>query len=176
MTVKVYVPHEGLNFPMCCPVAALATGEPNSPRSGWPGLQRHLKLNPLVIHVLYINKPSLHVKISNGNVIFHRPGVGRGLGDDRSGPIARCPSATRDRSERAVHAGDPTVGNEQGLHTGNVDSLMKLIAALDDAGIQLIAQGAASAEGGCGVRFTGLKKGNPVEPAGERVLTGSRAA
>jgi transcriptional regulator with XRE-family HTH domain len=36
---------------------------------------------------------------------------------------------------------------------GNVDSLMKLIAALDAAGVELIAEGAASAAGGRGVRL-----------------------
>ena len=36
---------------------------------------------------------------------------------------------------------------------GNVDSLMKLIAALNNAGIELIGPGAASASGGRGVRF-----------------------
>lgn len=36
---------------------------------------------------------------------------------------------------------------------GNVDSLMKLIAALDSAGIELIADGAASKAGGRGVRL-----------------------
>jgi len=36
---------------------------------------------------------------------------------------------------------------------GNVDSLMKLIAALDAAGIALINEGAESLGGGRGVRF-----------------------
>lgn len=36
---------------------------------------------------------------------------------------------------------------------GNVDSLMKLIAALEGAGALLIAEGAASPAGGCGVRL-----------------------
>src|SRR5213593_731250 len=36
---------------------------------------------------------------------------------------------------------------------GNVDSLMKLIAALNTAGIELIGPGGASAGGGRGVRF-----------------------
>lgn len=36
---------------------------------------------------------------------------------------------------------------------GNVDSLMKLIAALESAGIQLIGEGAVSPEGGRGVRL-----------------------
>jgi transcriptional regulator with XRE-family HTH domain len=40
-----------------------------------------------------------------------------------------------------------------GVIRGNVDSLTKLIAALDGAGIELIAEGAASAAGGRGVRL-----------------------
>ena len=36
---------------------------------------------------------------------------------------------------------------------GNVDSLMKLIAALDAAGVELISEGAASTGGGRGVRL-----------------------
>ena len=44
----------------------------------------------------------------------------------------------------------------EGVIRGNVDSLMKLIDALDSAGIELIAEGAVSSEGGRGVR---LKKG-----------------
>ena len=38
---------------------------------------------------------------------------------------------------------------------GNVDSLMKVIAALDAAGIDLIGEGAASHFGGRGVRLKG---------------------
>jgi transcriptional regulator with XRE-family HTH domain len=40
-----------------------------------------------------------------------------------------------------------------GLIRGNVDSLMKLIAAIDAAGIELIAEGAVSQTGGRGVRL-----------------------
>jgi transcriptional regulator with XRE-family HTH domain len=40
-----------------------------------------------------------------------------------------------------------------GVIRGNVDSLMKLAAALDAAGIALIAEGAASQSGGRGVRL-----------------------
>jgi transcriptional regulator with XRE-family HTH domain len=40
-----------------------------------------------------------------------------------------------------------------GVVRGNVDSLMKLISALEDAGIELIAAGAMSAAGGRGVRL-----------------------
>lgn len=40
-----------------------------------------------------------------------------------------------------------------GVIRGNVDSLMKLVAALEDAGIELIPEGAASSAGGRGVRL-----------------------
>jgi transcriptional regulator with XRE-family HTH domain len=43
----------------------------------------------------------------------------------------------------------------EGVIRGNVDSLMKLIGALDTAGIALIGDGAASLEGGRGVRLKG---------------------
>lgn len=41
----------------------------------------------------------------------------------------------------------------EGVIRGNVDSLMKLIGALDGAGILLIAEGDSSPEGGRGVRL-----------------------
>jgi transcriptional regulator with XRE-family HTH domain len=41
----------------------------------------------------------------------------------------------------------------EGVIRGNVDSLMKLIAALDGAGVELIEGGAASTSGGRGVRL-----------------------
>ena len=40
-----------------------------------------------------------------------------------------------------------------GVIRGNVDSLMKLISALDVAGVELINEGAVSQEGGRGVRL-----------------------
>lgn len=40
-----------------------------------------------------------------------------------------------------------------GVIRGNVDSLMKLVAALDAAGIELIVEGAVSQSGGRGVRL-----------------------
>lgn len=40
-----------------------------------------------------------------------------------------------------------------GVVRGNVDSLTKLIEALNAAGVELIAEGAASADGGRGVRM-----------------------
>jgi transcriptional regulator with XRE-family HTH domain len=36
---------------------------------------------------------------------------------------------------------------------GNVDSLMKLVRALDEAGIELIGEGAVSSDGGRGIRL-----------------------
>ena len=50
-----------------------------------------------------------------------------------------------------------------GVIRGNVDSLMKLTAALDAAGIELIGEGVASPAGGRGVR---LKPHFPVDTPG----------
>jgi transcriptional regulator with XRE-family HTH domain len=41
----------------------------------------------------------------------------------------------------------------EGVIRGNVDSLMKLVGALDAAGVTLIAEGAVSTAGGHGVRL-----------------------
>lgn len=43
----------------------------------------------------------------------------------------------------------------EGVIRGNVESLMKLIGALDAAGIELIAEGAVSGHGGRGIRLKG---------------------
>ena len=43
--------------------------------------------------------------------------------------------------------------SSDGVVRGNVDSLMKLVGALNRAGIELIGEGAASASGGRGVRL-----------------------
>ncbi len=43
----------------------------------------------------------------------------------------------------------------EGVIRGNVDSLMKLVGALDEAGLELIGEGAASPAGGRGVRLKG---------------------
>ncbi len=45
-----------------------------------------------------------------------------------------------------------------GVIRGNVDSLMKLIAGLEKAGIELIGEGATSSAGGRGVRLKDLPK------------------
>jgi transcriptional regulator with XRE-family HTH domain len=42
----------------------------------------------------------------------------------------------------------------EGVVRGNVDSLVKLVGALEAAGIELITDGAVSAHGGRGVRLT----------------------
>ena len=42
-----------------------------------------------------------------------------------------------------------------GVIRGNVDSLMKLVGALDAAGIELIGDGAVSSGGGRGIRLKG---------------------
>jgi transcriptional regulator with XRE-family HTH domain len=49
-----------------------------------------------------------------------------------------------------------------GVIRGNVDSLMKLVAALDAAGLEVIGEGAASPGGGRGVRL----KAPPGEAGG----------
>jgi transcriptional regulator with XRE-family HTH domain len=43
----------------------------------------------------------------------------------------------------------------EGVIRGNVDSLMKLVGALDTAGIELISDNAVSSGGGRGVRLRG---------------------
>ena len=56
-----------------------------------------------------------------------------------------------------------------GVVRGNVDSLMKLVGALQAVGIELIAEGAVSAEGGRGVRLT-----KPVLPERRNRPQGTR--
>jgi predicted transcriptional regulator len=55
-----------------------------------------------------------------------------------------------------------------GMVRGNVDSLMKLIAVLDSAGVELIADNAVSHGGGRGVRLKdamSLQNGRRTKPA-----------
>jgi transcriptional regulator with XRE-family HTH domain len=57
-----------------------------------------------------------------------------------------------------------------GVIRGNVDSLMKLMAALEAAGVELLAEGAASAGRGRGVRLklvAAAPLGTPAEPPGD---------
>mgnify|MGYP005837077505 FL=1 len=57
--------------------------------------------------------------------------------------------------------------SSSGVIRGNVDSLMKLVAALNAAGIELISDGAVSAGGGRGVRLRSPQAAQaPPDPAG----------
>jgi transcriptional regulator with XRE-family HTH domain len=49
-----------------------------------------------------------------------------------------------------------------GVIRGNVDSLMKLITALEGAGIEFIGENAPSLEGGRGIRLTKAKALHPT--------------
>ena len=53
-----------------------------------------------------------------------------------------------------------------GVVRGNVDSLMKLVEALNRAGIELINEGATSSAGGRGVRLAAAAA--PAAPRGDR--------
>ena len=57
---------------------------------------------------------------------------------------------------RAARLSLPTIQRMEasdGVVRGNVESLMKLIAALDRLGLELISEGAASEDGGRGLRL-----------------------
>ena len=56
----------------------------------------------------------------------------------------------------------------EGVVRGTVDSLMKLVSALDGAGIELIGEGAVSQGGGRGVRLKepARNAGQPQTPSG----------
>jgi transcriptional regulator with XRE-family HTH domain len=69
-----------------------------------------------------------------------------------------------DQRELAERAGlsVPTIQRmeaSEGVIRGNVDSLTKLIGALDAAGIELIGENASSSGGGRGVRFKPKRPG-----------------
>lgn len=51
--------------------------------------------------------------------------------------------------------------SREDMNRGNVDSLMKLIAALDAAGVEIIGEGSASLRGGRGVRLKGQAEAAP---------------
>jgi transcriptional regulator with XRE-family HTH domain len=62
---------------------------------------------------------------------------------------------------RASRLSLPTIQRMEasdGVVRGNVESLMKLIAALERAGIELISEGVASSGGGRGVRLKGRQR------------------
>ena len=62
-----------------------------------------------------------------------------------------------------------------GVIRGNVDSLMKLVAALDAAGIELIGDGAASLGGGRGVRLKTLSASQKASQQTQRTAPARRA-
>src|SRR5579862_7503550 len=64
----------------------------------------------------------------------------------------------------------------EGVIRGNVDSLMKLIGALDAAGIELIGEGAVSQGQGRGVRLKAQHSNAKVDRRREPRITNSRAA
>lgn len=49
--------------------------------------------------------------------------------------------------------------SSEGVVRGNVDSLMKLVAALEQAGVELLAEGRESVSGGRGVRLKRTETG-----------------
>ena len=59
---------------------------------------------------------------------------------------------------------------------GDVDSLMKLVAALNRAGIEFIVPGAVSQKGGRGVRFFGREEDGRVSRTKAWPVSGVRAA
>jgi transcriptional regulator with XRE-family HTH domain len=74
-----------------------------------------------------------------------------------------------DQRELAAQCGlsVPTIQRMEGSDgfiRSNVDSLMKLMAALDSAGIDLIGEGAVSPSGGRGVRLKDLGEASGGKP------------
>jgi len=72
-----------------------------------------------------------------------------------------------DQRQLAERAGlsVPTIQRMEGSEDvirGNVDSLMKIVAALDQAGVELIADDAVSTAGGRGVRLKSPTRANVV--------------
>jgi transcriptional regulator with XRE-family HTH domain len=59
-----------------------------------------------------------------------------------------------------------------GVIRGNVDSLMKLVSALDAAGVELIGEGAVSSGGGRGVRLKSPQP-RPADDEQDRTIVGS---
>ena len=63
-----------------------------------------------------------------------------------------------------------------GLIRGNVDSLTKLVSALDKAGVELIGEGAVSQASGRGVRLKGVGAEEGAEPRDGRWASQPRPA
>jgi hypothetical protein len=58
---------------------------------------------------------------------------------------------------------------------GNVDSLMKLIVALDLAGVEIIHEGAVSKADGCGVRLRSRSDEATADVCGRSAIRSSRS-
>ena len=93
---------------------------------------------------------------SNSNIIY----IYTDILDMITGPQMRAARALLDIDQRELAQRSglslPTIQRMEssgGVVRGNVDSLMKLVDALAAAGIELIAEGAASQDGGRGVRL-----------------------
>jgi hypothetical protein len=52
--------------------------------------------------------------------------------------------------------------SSEGLVRGNVDSLVKVLQALEGMGVELIGEGGASTAGGRGVRLRDREKGTTI--------------
>jgi transcriptional regulator with XRE-family HTH domain len=64
----------------------------------------------------------------------------------------------------------------EGVIRGTVDSLMKLVHALDAAGIELIGEGTVSAAGGRGVRLKEPAARSATDPRSQRPPAGALAS
>jgi|SRR4051794_41083186 transcriptional regulator with XRE-family HTH domain len=62
----------------------------------------------------------------------------------------------------------------RGVIRGNVDSLMKVIGALEQAGVELISEGGISHSGGRGVRLKTTQAAVPAHEARRGVRSGRR--
>ena len=65
--------------------------------------------------------------------------------------------------------------SSDGVVRGNVDSLMKLVSALENAGIELINPGVSSSNGGRGVRLREHVAKPKLKTVRQQKLTSSRA-
>lgn len=96
--------------------------------------------------VLNVDNDALYIMITSGQMRAARAL----LGIDQRG-LAELTGLSLPTIQRMEASG--------GVVRGNVDSLMKLVGALNLAGIELIGEGATSASGGRGVRLmTGVQR------------------
>jgi transcriptional regulator with XRE-family HTH domain len=95
----------------------------------------------MIMHVLYINIDLLYM-ITAAQLRASRALLG--IDQRKLAELSDLSLPTIQRMEAS-----------EGVIRGNVDSLMKLVGALDAAGIQLIGDNAMSSAGGRGVRLKG---------------------